>query len=72
MAKQQKRLTRRQKIEVSRLAAIEEKKKLRSAVSALEKLVDLLEDDDPDGLAYQRQNAPLRPQRDFIEEEQAE
>ena len=72
MAKQQKRLTRRQKIEVSRLAAIEEKKKLRSAVSALEKLVDLLEDDDPDGLAYQRQNAPLRPWRDFIEEEQAE
>ena len=72
MAKQQKRLTRRQKIEVSRLAAIEEKKKPRSAVSALEKLVDLLEDDDPDGLAYQRQNAPLRPWRDFIEEEQAE
>ena len=72
MAKQQKRLTRRQKIEVSRLAAIEEKKKLRSAVSALEKRVDLLEDDDPDGLAYQRQNAPLRPWRDFIEEEQAE
>ena len=72
MAKQQKRLTRRQKIEVSRLAAIEEKKKLRSAVSALEKRADLLEDDDPDGLAYQRQNAPLRPWRDFIEEEQAE
>ena len=72
MAKQQKRLTRRQKIEVSRLAAIEEKKKPRSAVSALEKRADLLEDDDPDGLAYQRQNAPLRPWRDFIEEEQAE
>ena len=68
MAKQQKRLTRRQKIEVSCLAAIEEKKKLRSAVSALEKL----DAEDPDGLAYQRQNAPLRPWRDFIEEEQAE
>lgn len=72
MAKQQKRLTLRQKIEVSRLAAIEEKKKLRSAVSAIEKRVDRLEDDDPDGLAYQRQNAPLRPWRDFIEKEQAE
>lgn len=69
MAKQQKRLTRCQKIEASRLAAIEEKKQLRSAVSALEKRVDRLEDEDPDGLAYQRQNAPLRPSRDFIGKE---
>ena len=71
MAKQQKRMTRRQKIEASRLAAIEEKKQLRSAVSALEKRVDRLEDEDADGLAYQRQNAPLRPQRNFIGKEQA-
>ena len=69
MAKQQKRPTRRQKIEASRLAAIEEKKKLRSAVSVLEKRVDRIEDEDPDGLAYQRQNAPLRPQRNFIGKE---
>ena len=69
MAKQQKRLTRRQKIEASRLAAIEEKKQLRSAVSALEKRVDRLEDEDADGLAYQRQNAPLRPSRNFIGKE---
>ena len=69
MAKQQKRLTRRQKIEASSLAAIEEKKQLRSAVSALEKRVDRLEDEDADGLAYQRQNAPLRPSRNFIGKE---
>lgn len=72
MAKQPKRMTRRQKIEASRLAAIEEKKQLRSAVSALEKRVDRLEDEDLDGLAYQRQNASLRPQRNFIGKEQAE
>ena len=30
-----------------------------------------LDDEDPDGLAYQRQNAPLRPQRNFIGKEQA-
>ena len=72
MAKQQKRPTRLQKIEASRLAAIEEKKQLRSAVSALEKRVDRLENEDADGLAYQRQNAPLRPQRNFIGKEQAE
>ena len=69
MAKQQKCLTRCQKIEASRLAAIEEKKQLRSAVSALEKRVDRLEDEDADGLAYQRQNAPLRPSRNFIGKE---
>ena len=69
MAKQQKRMTRRQKIEASRLAAIEEKKQLRSAVSALEKRVDRLENEDADGLAYQRQNAPLRPSRNFIGKE---
>lgn len=43
MAKQQKRMTRRQKIEASRLTAIEEKKQLRSAVASLEKRVDRLE-----------------------------
>ena len=69
MAKQQKRLTRRQKIKASRLAAIEEKKQLRSAVSALEKRVDRLENEDAKGLAYQRQNAPLRPSRNFIGKE---
>ena len=69
MAKQQKRPTRRQKIEASRLAAIEEKKQLRSAVSALEKRVDRLENEDAYGLAYQRQNAPLRPSRNFIGKE---
>ena len=71
MAKQQKRTTRRQKIEASRLAAIEEKKQLRSAVASLDNRVSKLEKEDPDGLAYQRQNAPLRPQRNFIEKEQA-
>lgn len=69
MAKQQKRPTRRQKIEASRLAAIEEKKQLRSAVSALEKRADRLENEDADGLAYQRQNAPLRPSCNFIGKE---
>ena len=39
MAKQQKRMTRRQKIEASRLAAIEEKKQLRSAVASLDNRV---------------------------------
>ena len=72
MTKRQKRPTRRQKIEASRLAAIEEKKHLRSAVSALEKQVDRLENEDADGLAYQRQNAPLRPCRNFIGKKETE
>ena len=72
MAKQQKRPTRRQKIEASRLAKLEEKNQLRSAVASLDDRVSKLEDEDADGLAYQRQNAPLRPSRDFIGKEQAE
>ena len=74
MEKQAKRPTRKQKIEAAKLAKIEEKKQLRSAVSALEKRVDRLENEDADGLAYQRQNEPLRPSRDFIgqKKEQAE
>ena len=69
MAKQQKRPTRRQKIEASRLAKLEEKNQLRSAVASLDDRVSKLEDEDADGLAYQRQNAPLRPSRNFIGKE---
>ena len=72
MAKQQKRPTRRQKIKASRLAKLEEKNQLRRAVASLDDRVSKLEDEDADGLAYQRQNAPLRPSRDFIGKEQAE
>ena len=61
MAKQQKRPTRRQKIEASRLAAIEEKKQLRSAVSALEKRVSKLE--------KPKTVAEGRPSRNFIGKE---
>ena len=56
MAKQQKRPTRRQKIEASRLAAIEEKKQLRSAVASLEKPKTVAEG---------------RPSRNFIGKETA-
>ena len=72
MAKQQKRPTHRQKIEASRLAKIEETKALKKQVALLDDRVSKLEDEDHDGLAYQRQNAPLRPQRNFIGKEQAE
>ena len=72
MAKQQKRPTRRQKIKASRLAKLEEKNQLRRAVASLDDRVSKLEDEDADGLAYQRQNAPLRPSRNFIGKEQAE
>ena len=71
MAKQQKRSTRRQKIEASRLAKIEELKALKKQVASLDDRLSKLDDEDPDGLAYQRQNASLRPQRDFIGKEQA-
>ena len=69
MAKQQKRPTRRQKIKASRLAKLEEKNQLRRAVASLDDRVSKLEDEDADGLAYQRQNAPLRPSRNFIGKE---
>lgn len=72
MAKQQKRPIRRQKIEASRLAKIEELKALKKQVASLDDRLSKLDDEDPDGLAYQRQNAPLRQQRDFIGKEQAE
>lgn len=66
MAKRQKRPTRRQKIEASRLAKIEEMKALKKQIALLDNRVSKLDDEDPDGLAYQRQNAPLRPWSDFI------
>lgn len=72
MAKQQKRPIRRQKIEASRLAKIEELKALKKQVASLDDRLSKLDDEDPDGLAYQRQNAPLRPWSDFIGKEQAE
>ena len=72
MAKQAKRLTRRQKIEAAKLAKIEETKALKKQVALLDDRVSKLEDEDPDGLAYQRLNAPLRPSRNFIGKEQAE
>ena len=72
MAKQPKRPTRKQKIEASRLAKIEETKALKKQIALLDNRVSKLDDEDPDGLAYQRQNASLRPQRDFIGKEQAE
>ena len=66
MAKQPKRPTRKQKIEAAKLAKIEETKALKKQIALLDNRVSKLEDEDPDGLAYQRQNAPLRPSRDFI------
>ena len=69
MAKQQKRPTRRQKIKASPAAKLEEKNQLRRAVASLDDRVSKLEDEDADGLAYQRQNAPLRPSRNFIGKE---
>ena len=69
MAKQQKRPTRRQKIEASRLAKIEELKALKKQVASLDDRLSKLDKEDPDGLAYQRQNAPLRPGRNFIGKE---
>ena len=69
MAKQGKRPTRRQKIEASRLAKIEETKTLKKQVALLDDRVSKLENEDRDGLAYQRQNAPLRPGRNFIGKE---
>ena len=82
MAKQAKRPTHKQKIEAaklakieaSRLAKIEETKALKKQVASLDDRVSKLENEDLDGLAYQRQNAPLRPSRDFIgqKKEQAE
>lgn len=61
MAKQQKRMTRRQKIEASRLAAIEEKKQLRSAVASLDNRVSKLE--------KPKTVAEGRPVRNFIRKE---
>lgn len=72
MAKQPKRPTRKQKIEAAKLAKIEETKALKKQIALLDNRVSKLDDEDPDGLAYQRQNAPLRQQRDFIGKEQAE
>ena len=72
MAKQAKRPTRKQKIEAAKLAKIEEAQKLKTAAASLDDRLSKLDKEDPDGLAYQRQNAPLRPQRDFIGKEQAE
>lgn len=72
MAKQPKRPTRKQKIEAAKLAKIEETKALKTQVASLEDRLSKLDKEDPDGLAYQRQNAPLRQQRDFIGKEQAE
>ena len=72
MAKQPKRPTRKQKIEAAKLAKIEETKALKKQVALLDDRVSKLEDEDPDGLAYQRQNAPLRPWSDFIGKEHAE
>lgn len=69
MAKQAKRPTRRKKIEASRLAKIEELKALKKQVASLDDRLSKLDDEDPDGLAYQRQNAPLRPGRNFIGKE---
>ena len=69
MAKKQKRPTRRQKIEASRLAKIEETKALKKQVASLEDRLSKLDKEAPDGLAYQRQNAPLRPWSDFIGKE---
>ena len=66
MAKQAKRPTRKQKIEAAKLAKIEETKALKKQVALLEDRLSKLDNEDPDGLAYQRQNAPLRPQRNFI------
>ena len=66
MAKQQKRPTRKQKIEAAKLAKIEETNALKQQVALLEDRLSKLDNEDPDGLAYQRQNAPLRPQRNFI------
>ena len=69
MAKRQKRPTRRQNIEASRLAKIEEAKSLKKQVALLNDRLSKLDKEDPDGLAYQRQNAPLRPGRNFIGKE---
>ena len=51
------------------LAKIEEAKSLKKQVASLDDRVSKLENEDADGLAYQRQNAPLRPSRNFIGKE---